>query len=600
MRKFISNNRYTSVALLIIASAFLYNVAPVLMSWNATSWDAFGYYYYLRLAFIDHSMVIHSLDSIKPVFDQNEPSSTLYQFTRMDDGRWIIRYPVGQALLYLPFFIGAHITALLSKFPADAFSRPYQFAMFLGGMIYHFLGLVFTAKILRRRYKDAVVAVTLVLLFFGTNAYYSIVGGSMSAQGSLFFLIALFIWLVDCYFRKKSTKFILAGGFVFGLICLSRPTDFLTIIPALLWPLTIPGMSLKDELLALLHRKKHLIAFLVPVVLCAMVQFSYWKYAGGSWFIDSYGSPAEGLDFLNPHTIPFLFSFKSGWFLYTPLMLLVMIYLIVRAYKKDKTMIAVLIYAILFIYISSTWTNWWYGGGFSQRAMVQAYVLLSLPLAGLVEYTFFQRRKFHVLIGFLISVFFVLSIWQTIQFKNHVLTGETITPKYYLASFLDLHPNPKHLPLLAFDQYDWVINSNHELPDGYILSQSRTLDVDAAESNLDGREFFTAFSMRYKDLTDKEYCFIKFTAVFDGTPPKDASLVVTFDHKGNYGYSRELIDSILDSAVVNNQYSASLIYLTPYLRTTSDKFTAYIWNSEKSAGKIIRFKLDVYENPESD
>lgn len=600
MRKFISYNRYTSIALFLIAAVFLFTVVPVMVDGRATSWDTFGYYYYFHLAFVDHSMIIRSLDSVIPVFDKYDPSTTLYQFTRMDDGRWIIRYPVGQALLYLPFFIVAHITALLSKFPADAFSKPYQFAMFLGGMIYHFLGLVFTAKILRKHYKDTVVAVTLILLFFGTNTYYTIVGGSMSAQGSLFFLIALFIWLVDCYFRKKSTKLILAGGFVFGLICLSRPTDFLTIIPALLWPLTIAGMSLKDELLALLHRKKHLIAFLAPVVVCAMVQFSYWKYAGGSWLIDSYGNPAEGLDFLNPHTIPFLFSFKSGWFLYTPLMVLVLIYLTLRAFKKDRTMIVVLIYVALFIYISSAWTNWWYGGGFSQRAMVQSYVLLSLPLAGMVEYTFFKRRRFHVFIGVFISVFFVLSVWQTIQFKNHVLNGETVTPRYYFVSFFDLHPDPKHTPLLAFNQYDWVINSNHELPDGYILSQSRTLDVDAAESNLDGREFCTAFNMRYKDLTDKEYCFIKFTAVFEGVPPKGASLVLAFDHNGNYGYSRELIENISDSTLANHQYKASLIYLSPNLRSTSDELTAYLWNSEKSPGKLVHFELEVFENPESD
>ncbi len=572
-----------------------------MMSWTATSWDAFGYYYYLRLTFVDHSLIIHSLDSIKPVFDQYEPSSTLYQFTRMEDGRWIVRYPVGQALLYLPFFIAAHLTALLSKYPADAFSTPYQFAMFLGGMIYHFLGLVFTAKILRKHYKDAVVAVTLILLFFGTNAYYSIVGGSMSAQGSLFFLIAFFIWLVDGYFRKKRTKFMLAAGFVFGLICLSRPTDFLTIVPALLWPLTIPGLSWKHELLSLLHRKKHLIAFLVPVVLCAMVQFSYWKYAGGSWFINSYGSPAEGLDILSPHTIPFLFSFKSGWFLYTPLMVLVMIYLVVRAYKKDRIMIAVLIYVVLFIYISSSWTNWWYGGGFSQRAMVQSYVLLSLPLAGLVDYTFFKRGRLHLVLGILISFFFVLSIWQTFQYKNRVLTGETVTPRYYFASFFDLHPNPKHQHLLAFDLYDWVINSDHSLPDGYVLTQSKTLDVDNAESSLEGREFFTGFNMRYKDISDKEFCFIKFTAVFAGEMvPRGASLVINFDHKGTYGYSRELIDSLENSTLINNQYSASLIYLTPNLRSTSDKFTAYLWNSEKSSGKLVRFKLEVYENPERD
>src|SRR5690606_4266944 len=137
--------------------------------------------------------------------------------------------------------------------------------------------------------------------------------------------------------------------------------------------------------------------------------------------------------------------------------------------KKDRLMQIVLIYSVLFIYLASSWTNWWYGGGFSQRAMGQAYVLLSIPLAGLINYAFFKRKKLSFLPAVLIPLFVVLSIWQTRQYYNGALNGETVTAKYYFASFFDLHQNPENIDLLAFSHYDIYLQGNYGLPDGYNL-----------------------------------------------------------------------------------------------------------------------------------
>lgn len=571
-------------------------VIPTLGNDGSISWDAFGYYYYFKLAFIDHSMILHSLDSVKAVFEQYDPSSSLYQFTRMPDGKFIVRYPVGQAILYLPFFLIAHLTALVSDFPADGFSRPYEVAMRLGALLYHFLGFVFVARLLRRHFADKVVAIVLIVLLFGTNAYAIIVAPPLSAQGTLFFLIPLFMVLVDRYFRNKNRKDIFIGGFVFGLICLSRPTDFITIIPALLWPATIPGLTLKTEWLGLLRRIKHLLLFIVPVAFCAMIQFSYWKYAGGSWIIDSYGSAAEGLDFLSPHTIPFLFSFKSGWLLYTPIMALVLIYLVVRSIQKQPLMTVVLIYSVIFIYIASSWTNWWYGGGFSQRAMVQAYALLSIPLAGLIDYAFFKRGKLFVPTAILIIGFTGLSIWQTYQYKKGVLNGDTVTPEYYFASFFDSHFDPDKKELMGFDHYDIYINPNYGLPEGYELTKTEEMDIPEDRQNTDGREYFPYFKIKYRDLTDRDHCFLLLYAVFEGVPPEQSCLVTTFNHGDNYGYQcRTTTENVIEVDSTTNQYTARAVYLSPHIRDTEDQFSAYLWNKGKQPGKLIRMWLEVYE-----
>lgn len=601
MIKNFSLNPITLFAVILIGAFLIVEASLVMGDGGAISWDSFGFYYYLRLIFVDHSLIIESLESVRPAYEKYNPSSTLYQFTNLPNGRVIVRYPIGQALLYLPFFIFAHITALFSDFPADGFSKPYDIAMRIGGLVYHFLGFYFVGKLLRLHFNDKVVGITLLVLFFGTNAYSLFAGTALASQGSLFFLVAWFIWLVDRYFKEKTNGLILAVGCVFGLICLNRPTDFVTIIPAILWPLTIPGLSLKEEIKSFFQHKKHVFLLFGAIISFAFIQFAYWKYAGGSWFIDSYGSAAEGLDFLSPHTIPFLFSFKSGWLVYTPLMILVLGYLIIRSYKKDRIMQVVLIYAVLFIYLASSWTNWWYGGGFSQRAMGQAYVLLSIPLAGLINYAFFKKNKFSFLPAILIPLFVVLSIWQTKQYHNGALNGQTVTADYYFASFFDLYQNPENKDLLAFSHYDTYLQENYELPDGYERVHTVELEVDPDSQNLEGNEWSEGFSIPYKDLSEDDYCFILFSAIFEDHPPKGAGLVTAFDHNGSYGYQfKDAIQNLVDTNKTANLYTSTSIYLTPNLRSKRDELKAYIWNREQEPGILKKLILEVYTKAHDD
>lgn len=584
-----------------IAALFIIAVTLGLSTWNnagnnALTWDAFGFYYYLKLVFIDQTLVLENLNSANLIFEKYKPSPGLYQLTELTNGRYIVRYPAGQSILYLPFFIFAHIAALLSDFPADGFSRPYDLMIRIGSLVYHFLGFYFVGRVLCLYYSDNVVGVTLVVLFFGTNAYGLFAGTAMVAQGSLFFLVALFIWLVDCYFKQKTTGLIIAVAAVFGLICLNRPTDFVTIAPAILWPLAIPGLSLKAELKHFFLRWNHVAIFVAVVAFCGFIQFGYWKYAGGSWFIDSYGSPQEGLDFLRPHTIPFLFSFRSGWFVYTPIMFLVMIYLFIRAFKGDGKMKVVLVYVILFVYLASSWTNWWYGNGFSQRAMVQAYALLCIPLAGLIDYAFFKRRKLHLPLAILIFALTVLSVWQTRQFHKGVFNGQTVTAEYYFASFFDLYPDPEKRKLLSINRFDYHHSGeNYKLPDGYVLKETMGIEMGENE-NMEGREYFPGYKIPYHEFCERDHCFVLLSAVFEGPPPKGARLVTTFDHEGSYGYfARYALENMVDTNETANLYTSTAVYLTPNLRSENDKLHAYLWNENKQPGILKRLKLEVFE-----
>ena len=83
------------------------------------------------------------------IFQTYNPSGTFYQAFELPNGNWSPIYTMGYAILYAPFFFIAHIWALLSNYPADGFSFPYQFSIANGVMIYIILGVFFNQAILQ-------------------------------------------------------------------------------------------------------------------------------------------------------------------------------------------------------------------------------------------------------------------------------------------------------------------------------------------------------------------------------------------------------------------------------------------------------------------
>ncbi|MEM9050912.1 MAG: hypothetical protein AAGC47_02565, partial [Bacteroidota bacterium] len=97
--------RYVLIPVLLISAYLGLQAFVSFGSSISMSWDAFGYYYYLPLFLLQDSIIIESLSQLDSIFETYNPSSTVYQFTLTETGNFIIRYPLGQALLYFPFFL---------------------------------------------------------------------------------------------------------------------------------------------------------------------------------------------------------------------------------------------------------------------------------------------------------------------------------------------------------------------------------------------------------------------------------------------------------------------------------------------------------------
>ena len=136
------------------------------------SYDVFGYYLYLPSLVIHHDPGLHDISWVNEINEKYPASPSLYQISQTDEGNWAIRFNTGMAFLYAPFFLCGHLYALISSYPADGFSPPYEWALIFSGLFYTLLGVWFMRKLLLELFSDKVTAITLFLLFIGSNLFF--------------------------------------------------------------------------------------------------------------------------------------------------------------------------------------------------------------------------------------------------------------------------------------------------------------------------------------------------------------------------------------------------------------------------------------------
>ncbi|MBK7669397.1 MAG: hypothetical protein IPJ32_19865 [Sphingobacteriaceae bacterium] len=184
---------------------------------------------------------------------------------------------MGMAIMYLPFFAVAHLSANLFGYETDGFSEPYQMMIQFSGLVYLVIGLFFLRKLLLLYYSEKVTAITLFCVLFGSNLfYYASVHGAMSHTHTFCLLFLVF----------------------FGITNL---------------------VGLKHRLFLFLRHIKFVFLMIALATLVFLPQMLYWKHITGHYFFNSY--VGEQFYFGNPHLLEGLFGFRKGWLLYSPIMI---------------------------------------------------------------------------------------------------------------------------------------------------------------------------------------------------------------------------------------------------------------------------------------
>ena len=425
--------------------------APYFETHNVTAvltWDAMGYYLYLPAHFIYHDL--SRLSFIPDILREYNPTGSFYQAFPVPGGpagTMVMKYPIGLALLNTPFFLLGHWAAGHWNYARDGFSAPYQMAIAGGSLLYALLGLGLLRRVLLRYVSDVVAALTLALIVLGSNYFqYAAFDGAM-AHSTGFTLYALLLWLTVRYHERPARGLAAAIGLLLGLIVIVRPSDLVAVLLPLLWGVT-SGAAAREKLARLRARWPDVALLVGCGLLGVLPQLLYWKWASGSFIVYSYEE--QGFSFLRPHTWQVLFSFKKGWLIYSPLMVLPLLGLLVLWRRNRAVAVPVLAYFLFNLWVVSAWDIWWYGGSFGQRALVQSYAALALPLAYLLAWLGESQPgraglRAAAVLG--VALLVNLNLVQHWQYMNNILDGENMNRRYYFAIFANVRPTQDQLNL---------------------------------------------------------------------------------------------------------------------------------------------------------
>jgi hypothetical protein len=230
-----------------------------------------------------------------------------------------------------------------------------------------------------------------------------------------FGLMSLFLWKGRSVLLGARTRDLWKLAALWGLIVLVRPVNGIVV-------LALAALVPQGHRVGPLFRSLFLnpVAISVAAVLALgipFLQLGYYKWATGEWLVYSYGE--EGFQWTAPALFDFLFSYKKGAFVYTPLLLLSMLGLVPLYRAHRWAALAWAGFFTLLVYVLSSWWNWWYGGSFGSRVLVEFLGLFALLFGLLLSSSSARVRKVVMTLAVLLTVLCQVQTYQARYYQIH-------------------------------------------------------------------------------------------------------------------------------------------------------------------------------------
>jgi hypothetical protein len=609
MKKQYSLSFFTTVILFLVICAFRYNHIPKdHKKINVIAWDVYGYYLYLPATFIYHDPGLKHREWIDTLQEKYHPTETFYQAHPGKEDKWVIKYSMGMAVIYSPFFIVAHALAPSYSYPADGMSYPYQLALILCGLCYTLIGLLLLRKVLLHFFHDKITSLLIILVTVGTNYFHMVAFDGVMPHNFMFTLNALILYCTIRWYQEFKLKHMVLLALALGLAILSRPTEMIWLFVPLLWNV-YDKKSIENKVRILKSYYPHILIGLVIICLVGLPQLLYWKATTGHFLFYSYD---EKFMLLGPFLLKFLFSYKKGWLLYTPIMLFAIagfrsVYLFNR-----QIFWALFSFFIINLWVLSSWECWWYAASFSQRPMIESYVLMAIPLGYFIVDV--NRKPIFIrgVVFSLLGLVFLLTVFQTWQFTKYIIDPERMTGRYYWKVFGAARVNEeyrkKFLEIDRGNSQDELFDSEAEyqrkLPAFYDFEkeQKNVLRSDTGYNSshaclLKGRDSFSpSFSRSYYALSSKDHIWVRASAWIYNKEPysvNPTSLVVNFVHAGR-SCKYKALDTENLNLTPGTWQKISVDYLTPYLKSEKDTLMVYIWHRGEKGVLIDNLEVEIF------
>lgn len=319
------------------------------------------------------------------------------------------KYPVGYAILSLPFFLIADIfTYIYNHLPVQPVSRDGYVGFFrvivpLGTLFYAFCGIYFTNKFLRIFYSPSIAALAITTTILSTSILWYVVGQVTMVHVHSFAFVSFLTYLSMPLFRINfydidAIRYVCIGA-ILALIGMIRLQDLIFIL--------IPAIPILKQCCDLIYSRKYeplkkglfkIIIGFVTFAFCFSPQAIYWKVVYGHVLINTYADSNESFNFFQPELFNVLFSTNHGLFLWSPLTLFALIGSICL-FKRMKDW-RLLIFSLLLSfgatwYILSSWHDWPLGYSFGARGFNCLTVFFCLGW-GEILFQLWRRRAIAI------------------------------------------------------------------------------------------------------------------------------------------------------------------------------------------------------------
>lgn len=430
--------------------------------------DGSGYFAYLPQTFIyktDHFEFISKIKEKHPDIKIDQGVSSEYEGNKRSN-----KYFVGTAICIAPFYFATHQAVLAAGGNADGYSLPYELSVLLAGLAFWFLGMWSIVRLFRKfEFSNLTIVFSLLGLSLATNIYYYTIFHPDFSHVYAFGIIAFLLLQFKNYADKNESKSLIIIAALLGLLTIIRPTDALIIM---LLPFFFNSFKEFTARLQFIFRNQKTAFLLGTISFIALIglQFLNIHQQTGQWRFNEYVSGSEGFDYLfNPKIIEVLFSFRKGFFIYTPFFIL-LIPGFIELYRWNKYLfIGILSFFAVFTYVMASWWCWYYGGSLGMRPMIDIYAVLIIPVALLFQHA---KRYFKVVLFLFLITMIDVNRTYTYQLQNAIIHYSDMDKETFMHTFLQ-----------TGKRYEWMLFNEEPSFDKSKFNKKPTFFYDASNES---------------------------------------------------------------------------------------------------------------------
>jgi hypothetical protein len=380
--------------------------------------DEVQYYSWVRSLWFDHDV---DFENEYHTFAERNPNSGITTSLLMPNrirpitGLYGNIAPVGSAILWSPWFIGADLGlravqsfGLAREIPADGYSWPYQRAICYASAFYAWIGLLIVHRMTKRWTTARNSTIATVGMWFATPLIFYMTVQMPFAHANAFFVCAVFVrsWLWQLDNPQRWEPWVAVGASLGALFMVREQLILFGVLPAVstVYTLWTTRDSLRTTIIQVVPR---VLMGAITVATFALPQFVAYTAVNGEPKPAS--EVSSKLNWCSPHAIDTLIDFdptpeplcrvasepiripawSRGAFVWSPILVLGVFGLMLFAVRYPLYGIPMLCTVAAQIWLNGAFgTTWHLSGAFGFRRYIEctpffvigaAYLLNSLP-----------------------------------------------------------------------------------------------------------------------------------------------------------------------------------------------------------------------------